>query len=182
MTTVPRSQNHLAELLGISKGATSRQVARGMPNQSLEAAQAWRKKNIDPARIKGTRFDAHYKRGKQPTRDAQEGSLERAAALMDHAALELERGRSIDDVVPLLRKYMAAVPRHQRDLLGLHLAVMEVLVAHVLASLPARETNPRNDDGTPFYCDGAGMSDEDAQTAGEIWYEIAAGECCPESA
>ncbi|MDO9235700.1 MAG: hypothetical protein Q7U28_06655 [Aquabacterium sp.] len=76
----------------------------------------------------------------------------------------------------------AAFCKRLGDYFAVASVAMEVLVAHVLASLPARETNPRNDDGTPFYCDGAGMSDEDAQTAGEIWYEIAAGECCQESA
>lgn len=60
METIPRSQNHLAELLGISKGAASKQAGRGMPTNTLEAARAWRKAHLNPASVKGTRFDAHY--------------------------------------------------------------------------------------------------------------------------
>ena len=59
MATIPNNQTHLAELLGLSKGTVSQQVARGMPTTSVEAAQAWRQQNIDPARRKGQRFDRH---------------------------------------------------------------------------------------------------------------------------
>jgi phage terminase Nu1 subunit (DNA packaging protein) len=48
----PRSQNHLAELLGISRSTCSDSVKRGMPTDSLEAAQAWRNAFLDPARRK----------------------------------------------------------------------------------------------------------------------------------
>lgn len=58
MTMKPRSQNHLAELLGISRSSCSALASRGMPTDSLEAAQAWRERNLDPARRKdGTRSD-----------------------------------------------------------------------------------------------------------------------------
>lgn len=59
MATIPNNQTHLAELLGLSKGTVSAQAARGMPTTSVEAAQAWRQENIDPARKKGQRFDRH---------------------------------------------------------------------------------------------------------------------------
>ena len=52
MTTTPRSQNHLAAMLGISKATCSEAVKRGMPVDSLEAAQAWRARHLDPARRK----------------------------------------------------------------------------------------------------------------------------------
>jgi phage terminase Nu1 subunit (DNA packaging protein) len=48
----PKSQNHLAELLGLSRSTCSDLVKRGMPSDSLEAAQAWRESNLDPARRK----------------------------------------------------------------------------------------------------------------------------------
>jgi hypothetical protein len=60
MTTTPRNQTHLAELLGISKSVVCEQAARGMPVLSLEAAQVWRRMNIDPARKKGKRYDQHH--------------------------------------------------------------------------------------------------------------------------
>ena len=48
----PKSQNHLAELLGISRSTCSDSVKRGMPVDSVDAAQAWREAFLDPARRK----------------------------------------------------------------------------------------------------------------------------------
>lgn len=48
----PRSQNHLAELLNISRSTCSALAQRGMPTDSVQAAQAWRESNLDPARRK----------------------------------------------------------------------------------------------------------------------------------
>lgn len=59
METIANNQTHLAELLNLSKATVSQLAARGMPTHTLEAAQAWRKENIDPARRKGQRFDRH---------------------------------------------------------------------------------------------------------------------------
>ncbi len=53
------NQTDLASKLGLSKGTVSQQVKRGMPTTTVEAAQAWRKANIDPARKKGQRADQH---------------------------------------------------------------------------------------------------------------------------
>lgn len=77
METIPTNQNHLAELLGLSKGTVSQQVQRGMPTTSLEAAQAWRAQNIDPARKKGQRYDQHYQAETpaSPTEHFFEGAL-----------------------------------------------------------------------------------------------------------
>lgn len=60
METIPSNQTHLAAMLGLSKGTVSQQVKRGMPTDSLEAAQTWRAANIDPARKKGQRYDQHH--------------------------------------------------------------------------------------------------------------------------
>lgn len=49
-------QNELAKLLGISPAMVSRLVKRGMPT-TLEGAQRWRKRHLEPGRIKGARFD-----------------------------------------------------------------------------------------------------------------------------
>jgi len=53
------SQNEIAKQLGISGPTFSAQVARGCPANDLQAAQAWRKANLNPAKTKGTRLDAH---------------------------------------------------------------------------------------------------------------------------
>ena len=47
------SQNAIAQALGISKSQASDLVKRGMPIESVDAAQAWREANLDPARRKG---------------------------------------------------------------------------------------------------------------------------------
>jgi phage terminase Nu1 subunit (DNA packaging protein) len=47
------SQNAIAQALGISKSQCSDLVKRGMPIDSVDAAQAWRESNLDPARRKG---------------------------------------------------------------------------------------------------------------------------------
>ena len=162
MTTNPRSQTHLAELLGVSKAQVSRNAARGMPTATLEAARAWRSKHLNIAQRS------------RPIPD-QGNTAQKATRLMERASSALDSGGSIDAMIPTLRAALAAVPRPDRDAVGLPLAVIKVLVAHVLDNLPPRELDPLDDDGVPLYSRGD-MSDEDAQTAGEVWYEIAAGE------
>lgn len=46
----PMNQTRLAEALGISRQAVSKQKVQGMPVTSLRAAQAWRAENLDAAR------------------------------------------------------------------------------------------------------------------------------------
>jgi hypothetical protein len=175
MTNI-RSQNHLAELLDLSRSAVSRLAARGMPTSSVEAAQAWRKANLDPARTKGNRCD-EYRRGRPAAPASDEAQcLRLVRALMDAAAAALEADQRIDHLTPSLRHALAAVPFQQRDAVGLDVGVMAVLVSHVIERLPPKEGNPRNDDGSSVWCDGASLSDQDAQELGEFWYAVAAGE------
>lgn len=51
------NQTQLAQLLEISKAQVSALAKRGMPLDTLEAAQIWRAQHIDPARRKGQRHD-----------------------------------------------------------------------------------------------------------------------------
>lgn len=41
-------QNELCEALGLSKGQVSKLVARGMPTDTVEAAEDWRRRNLEP--------------------------------------------------------------------------------------------------------------------------------------
>ncbi len=52
-------QNELAKLLEISPAMVSRLTKRGMPTDTLERAQRWRKRHLEPGRVKGSRFDAN---------------------------------------------------------------------------------------------------------------------------
>ena len=51
------TQKELAQALGISPGMVSRLAKRGMPTDSLQRAQRWRKRHLEPGRVKGARFD-----------------------------------------------------------------------------------------------------------------------------
>ena len=86
---------------------------------------------------------------------------------MEAAGLVLQAGGSIETLVPALRPALAAVPHHERDQMGLDVAVMNVLVAHVFELAASEE---------PSHCEDSPMSDDDAQWMGEFWYGVAAGE------
>lgn len=49
-TPKPMNQTQLAQALGISRQAVSKQKSQGMPTHSLQAAQAWRSENVNAAR------------------------------------------------------------------------------------------------------------------------------------
>ena len=51
------TQKELAQALGITPSAVSRLARRGMPTDSLQRAQRWRKRHLEPGRVKGSRFD-----------------------------------------------------------------------------------------------------------------------------
>lgn len=48
----------LASALNISPSMVSRLAQRGMPTDDVERARRWRKRHLDPGRIKGARFSA----------------------------------------------------------------------------------------------------------------------------
>ena len=51
------TKTELAKQLGISASMVSRLARRGMPTDSLERAQRWRRRHLEPGRMKGVRFD-----------------------------------------------------------------------------------------------------------------------------
>ncbi len=73
----PTNQTHLAQLLNLSKAQVSALAKRGMPTDCVEAAQAWRQQNIDPARRKTQRHDQHrVQDDPQPATHPAAGDLE----------------------------------------------------------------------------------------------------------
>lgn len=175
MPTYPRSQNHLAELLGIAKSMCSKLKSQGMPTDTLEAAQAWRKAHLDPGRRKGSRFDQYYQAPqRQPTLPTEPSLAEQASALMAAASALLETDQSIEALMPSLRAGLRAVPPTDRDDVWLYADVIKLLVADMLALWPT-DRNALCDDGSPVYLDRE-MTDSEAQVMGEYWYSVAAGE------
>ncbi len=59
-------QKELAVLIGISAGMLSRLAKRGMPIDSYERAVRWRKRHLEPGRIKGVRMDSVEVTGSAP--------------------------------------------------------------------------------------------------------------------
>ena len=49
-------QKELATLLNISPAMVSRLVKRGMPTDTLERAEKWRRRHLEPGRVKGARY------------------------------------------------------------------------------------------------------------------------------
>lgn len=50
-------QKELASLLDISPAMVSRLAKRGMPTDTLERAEKWRRRHLEPGRVKGSRID-----------------------------------------------------------------------------------------------------------------------------
>lgn len=50
-------QKELASLLDISPAMVSRLAKRGMPTDTIERAERWRKRHLEPGRVKGSRAD-----------------------------------------------------------------------------------------------------------------------------
>ena len=53
-------QKELADLLGVSPAMVSRHAKRGMPTDTLERAQRWRKRHLEPGRVKGNRYTPNH--------------------------------------------------------------------------------------------------------------------------
>lgn len=77
-------QRELAALLDISPAMVSRLVKKGMPSDTLERAERWRRRHLEPSRIKGTRIDTVKASASRPASLAstaqavpQPGDLER---------------------------------------------------------------------------------------------------------
>jgi phage terminase Nu1 subunit (DNA packaging protein) len=82
------TQTALARALGISQAMVSKLKAEGMPTSSVEAAQAWRRGNLDPALTKEMRRlddeddddDADLRKDRARLMKAQAASAELALA------------------------------------------------------------------------------------------------------
>lgn len=168
------TKKELAQLLGISGSMVTRLEKRGMPVDSLERAQRWRKRHLEPGRMKGTRFNPDEVRTEKsnlmPPVSKPTDAVVRAVSMLNIAAVANEAGQSIDSLVPTLRAALHAVPKHEREKVEpLPLEVMNILVADVFALCVEPGVPQPANDASP-------MSDEEAKKMGEFWYEVAAGE------
>jgi hypothetical protein len=174
-------QNELANLLDISPAMVSRLAKRGMPTDTLERAQRWRKRHLEPARVKGSRFDKNRKT--KPAMPAP--STPNPAALLpgvtlaevELAGVQLDQALSNGDraaaqmMTSVIRVLLRSLPTGAWP--AFTLRVWEELTAGVRAILPPDENNPLCDDGSPVY--PSSMTDEEAHENGRFWFEVAAG-------
>jgi len=61
-------QKELANLLGVSPAMVSRHAKRGMPTDTLERAEKWRKRHLEPGRVKGHRYTPSHDPAPGPAR------------------------------------------------------------------------------------------------------------------
>jgi hypothetical protein len=160
------TQTALASALGIDPAMVTRDKRRGMPVDSIEAAQAWRFQNV---RVRWT-----------PEVDTEavgvalngERLAERAAALLQAAGELLESGGDMSPMVTTIRQAMAAVPFSQRCRLRFPFNAMDVLTEDVARILDAGDP-----DGLIHGKLHQGKRAKgEAVDMGAFWYAVAAGE------
>lgn len=174
------TKKELAQLLGISGSMVSKLSKIGMPTDTLERAQKWRKRHLEPGRMKGTRFDPDKIRpavlGPKPSTPQPAEFVERARAMLNIATVANDAGQSIAPLIPSLRAALHAVPVHERASVLLPVNVMDLLTANVVTLLSVSEGDSKSPEGQPMQWDGHTMSDAEATAMGEFWYQVAAGE------
>jgi hypothetical protein len=138
----------LAEQIGISPSMVSRLAKRGMPTDTLERAERWRRRHLEPGRTVGSRFDPKRTERKAraappapPAFDVQAGHptgcdiahLLQVAALLDRH-LEAGRDELVGALTERLRAMLRTTPTHATPTLTLR--VWRVLAAWALLEPP----------------------------------------------
>lgn len=91
-------QKELAAALGISPAMVSRLKKMKMPTDTVERAQRWRKRHLEPGRIKGARFDP--KQATKPTAPKPATPDTAAAAVPGVSVADVEAaGAELDDAL-----------------------------------------------------------------------------------
>lgn len=114
-------QNELANLLEISRAMVSRLAKRGMPTDTLERAQRWRKRHLEPGRVKGSRAGtAKPKEQTQPVTDtppktAPKVSVEDMEAVGDLIDGALNRGNQNASAFRIMQ--LRLMFRHSTDVI-----------------------------------------------------------------
>lgn len=160
----------LAEELGISPAMVTKLTKRGMPSDTPEAAREWRRRNLEPGKVKpGTAYPravpASPVRVSAATADA---TVNEAQWAMDTAHARLAEGAGIALMIPVLRRSLAAVPESHRPMVAWSMPVAVALTRHAYGVLDV--TEPCDDQ------EQASMTAAEAEEMGAFWYQVAAGE------
>lgn len=128
-----RSDAELARLLGVDRSAVCRMKRRGMPTDSLEAAQAWRAANLSPAHRK----DLNPARSGVRAETAA-AAVERMARVLPIAEAAVRSG-ALHVVEPELRAAWAALPELEQERVLMSVELWDALcLDHLVAQAGAR--------------------------------------------
>jgi hypothetical protein len=183
------NKTQLAQALGISASMVSRLAKRGMPTASVEAAQRWRRRHLEPGRTKGQRADQLFSApaaggsarsgghvstvpAMLPSPDASDLSRQ-AEILIDEAMQRVQdlgalahdallTPSAFDQLAPLLRAAMQRVPAFARDRVRLSEGVWDALTSAVSLCALSGTNSERG-------------VDPDDEFMAEFWYQIALG-------
>jgi hypothetical protein len=90
------TQSKLAKLWGVSRVSVHKMTKKGMPLDSIEAAEAWRDKNADPDRVRGGKASDKS----HPLPDSPEATEKKAARIRQAATVD-EAERYLSEVEEL---------------------------------------------------------------------------------
>ena len=106
-------QYELAGLLGITPAMVSKLAKRGMPTDSVERATRWRKRHLEPGRVKGSKYGTEAS-PEAPAARARPGAalplLLEAVAALDVALTADQEGPLFDGLVMEVRERLRVVP------------------------------------------------------------------------
>lgn len=172
-------QKELAALLGISPAMVSRLAKRGMPTDDLERAQRWRKRHLEPGRIKGARFDPKKTTVQATTKPAPAADPESVPDVADveAAGVELDNALAAGDqawaevMTEQVRSLFAQLPDESNPVFSVR--VWDALTGEMRALFPPKEGNPVCEDGSPIY--GDSMTADESEEMGRFWRDVACG-------
>lgn len=146
------TKQELAAMLGISGAMVSKLAKRGMPTHSVDAAQRWRRRHLEPSRVKGVRHERPRRPAVDPVAHAAALGLLAAGDFPQHEAA--------------LRAALRAVPEDQQDAVALPVEVWEWLYGGDALALLQGQGDPAED---------ALLSPEEAAQADAILWGLATG-------
>jgi len=98
-------QKELATLLGVSPAMVSRHAKQGMPTDTLERAEKWRRRHLEPGRVKGSRYNPSRTAEPTPPKSASTARLAPSVSAADMETL----GELIGDALARGNQYGAAI-------------------------------------------------------------------------
>ena len=158
------NQKQLAAALGISPQMVSKLAKRGMPCDTVERAERWRRRHLEPARMKGMRIDSTAPPAavKSPGPAAPHALQRQLVARLGKLA-EVDFARYEAE----LRAAFRAVHPPLRVDIELPQAVFDALIADVYAVVRPGGAPPA---APPV------LSASDAELLAHFWAAVAAGE------